>query len=41
MPFCYRCLLDRNEQIRVSHVQFKIPPVSGRGCHVRVAFLVV
>ena len=31
MPFCYRCLLDWNEQIRVSHVQFKIPPVSGRG----------
>ena len=30
MPFCYRCLLDWNEQIRVSHVQFKIPPVSGR-----------
>ena len=23
MPFCYRCLLDWNEQIRVSHVQFK------------------
>ena len=31
MPFCYRCLLDWNEQIRVSHIQFKIPPVSGRG----------
>ena len=31
MPFCYRCLLDWNEQIRVSHVQFKIPPVSSRG----------
>ena len=31
MPCCYRCLLDWNEQIRVSHVQFKIPPVSGRG----------
>ena len=31
MPFCYHCLLDWNEQIRVSHVQFKIPPVSGRG----------
>ena len=31
MPFIYRCLLDWNEQIRVSHVQFKIPPVSGRG----------
>ena len=43
MPFCYRCLLDWNEQIRVSHVQFKIPPVSGRGVRpsVRVAFLVV
>ena len=31
MPFCYHCLLDWNEQIWVSHVQFKIPPVSGRG----------
>ena len=31
MPFCYRCLLDWYEQIWVSHVQFKIPPVSGRG----------
>ena len=31
MPFIYCCLLDWNEQIRVSHVQFKIPPVSGRG----------
>ena len=31
MPCSYRCLLDWNEQIRVSHVQFKIPPVSGRG----------
>ena len=31
MPFIYCCLLDWNEQIRVSHVQFEIPPVSGRG----------
>ena len=31
MPFCYRCLLDWNEQIWVSHVQFEIPPVSSRG----------
>ena len=31
MPFIYRCLLDWNEQIRVSHIQFEIPPVSGRG----------
>ena len=30
MPFSYRCLLDWNEQIRVSHIQFKFPPVSGR-----------
>ena len=27
MPFVYHCLLDWNEQIWVSHVQFKIPPV--------------
>ena len=31
MPCCYCCLLDWNEQIRVSHVQFEFPPVSGRG----------
>ena len=31
MPFCYHCLLDWNEQIWVSHVQFEIPPVSSRG----------
>ena len=31
MPFCYPCLLDWNEQIWVSHVQFEIPPVSSRG----------
>ena len=31
MPFIYHCLLDWNEQIWVSHVQFKIPPVSSRG----------
>ena len=27
MPCSYPCLLDWNEQIRVSHVQFEIPPV--------------
>ena len=36
MPFCYRCLLDWNEQIRVSHIQFKIllflVEVSRPGC---------
>ena len=31
MPFSYPCLLDWNEQIWVSHVQFEIPPVSSRG----------
>ena len=31
MPFIYLCLLDWNEQIWVSHVQFEIPPVSSRG----------
>ena len=31
MPCSYPCLLDWNEQIRVSHVQFKFPPVSSRG----------
>ena len=31
MPLSYRCLLDWNEQIWVSHVQFEIPPVSSRG----------
>ena len=32
MPCSYPCLLDWNEQIRVSHVQFKFPPVSSLGC---------
>ena len=32
MPCSYPCLLDWNEQIWVSHVQFEIPPVSSRGC---------
>ena len=41
MPCNYRCLLDWNEQIWVSHVQFKFPPVSSRGVHVWAAFLVV
>ena len=27
----YLCLLDWNEQIWVSHVEFEIPPVSSRG----------
>ena len=36
MPCSYLCLLDWNEQIRVSHVQFEIRPVSSRA-----AFLVV
>ena len=27
----YLCLLDWNEQIWVSHIQFEIPPVSSRG----------
>ena len=31
MPCSYPCLLDWNEQIWVSHVQFKFPPVSSRG----------
>ena len=31
MPCIYHCLLDWNEQIWVSHVQFKILPVSSRG----------
>ena len=31
MPCSYPCLLDWYEQIRVSHVQFEIPPVSSRG----------
>ena len=31
MPCVYPCLLDWNEQIWVSHVQFVIPPVSSRG----------
>ena len=31
MPCSYHCLLDWNEQIWVSHVQFKFPPVSSRG----------
>ena len=31
MPCSYPCLLDWNEQIWVSHVQFEFPPVSGRG----------
>ena len=31
MPCSYPCLLDWNEQIWVSHIQFEIPPVSGRG----------
>ena len=31
MPCSYPCLLDWNEQIWVSHVQFEIPPVSSRG----------
>ena len=31
MPCSYPCLLDWNEQIQVSHIQFEIPPVSGRG----------
>ena len=31
MPFSYHCLLDWNEQIWVSHVQFEFPPVSSRG----------
>ena len=33
MPFIYRCLLDWNEQIRVSHVQFLfLVEVSCPGC---------
>ena len=31
MPFSYPCLLDWNEQIWVSHIQFETPPVSSRG----------
>ena len=31
MPCGYPCLLDWNEQIWVSHIQFKLPPVSSRG----------
>ena len=31
MPCSYPCLLDWNEQIWVSHVQFEIPPVSSKG----------
>ena len=31
MPCSYPCLLDWNEQIWVSHIQFEIPPVSSRG----------
>ena len=31
MPCSYPCLLDWNEQIRVSHVQFELPRVSSRG----------
>ena len=31
MPCSYPCLIDWNEQIQVSHVQFEIPPVSSRG----------
>ena len=31
MSFGYPCLLDWNEQIWVSHIQFEIPPVSSRG----------
>ena len=31
MPFIYPGLLDWNEQIRVSHVQFEFPPASSRG----------
>ena len=31
MPCSYPCLLDWNEQIWVSHVQFEFPPVSSRG----------
>ena len=41
MPCIYPGLLDWNEQIRVSHIQFKFPPVSSRGVTIRVAFLVV
>ena len=31
MPSSCPCLLDWNEQIWVSHVQFEFPPVSSRG----------
>ena len=31
MPCIYPGLLDRNEHIGVSHVQFEFPPVSSRG----------
>ena len=31
MPLIYPCLLDRYEQIWVSHIEFKFPPVSSRG----------
>ena len=31
MPCSYPYLLDQNEQIWVSHIQFEIPPVSSRG----------
>ena len=31
MSCIYPCLLDWNEQIQVSHVQFEFPPVSSRG----------
>ena len=41
MPCSYPCLLDWNEQIWVSHVQFEIPPVSSRGVTSGLSFLVV
>ena len=31
MPCSYPCLLDWNEQIWVSHIQFEFPPISSRG----------
>ena len=31
MPFIYCGLLDRYEQIWVSHIKFEFPPISSRG----------
>ena len=31
MPFTDPILLDWNEQVRVTHIEFKFPPVSCRG----------